>query len=253
MKTITSLAALMTGASALCSIANAQIPVTDAASIANDNLTRALDIVEQARQYAQMVQDFENQISQLTNLEDQLDAMTGTRGMGSLLNGVTEQGLRRYIPEDMNALLDLSSAAGGNTADAKAVFDALQADYGHVDPLIIDPTGGPVSLSADRRTRTTFAAMATAEGAYNQIRARTEAIEDMLTELDATTDVKASTDLQARIAAESALIENERLRLQSVQLQQTAATENEELVRQSQASRMNTPDFSGRQAFYDAR
>ena len=54
--------------------------------------------------------------------------------------------------------------------------------------------------------------MAASEQAYNNIAARIQTYETLLNELNNTTDLKASVDLQARISAENGMILTELMR-----------------------------------------
>ena len=84
-------------------LADAAMPVIDAA-----NLSRAVQqVMAWARQYGQMVQELQNQIQQITQLQNTFQALTGDRGFGNLMNGAADQLARRYLPDDMAQLYTL--------------------------------------------------------------------------------------------------------------------------------------------------
>jgi type IV secretion system protein VirB5 len=84
--------------------------------------------------------------------------------------------------------------------------------------------------------------MAGSEEAYNSISNRIEIYESLMEELNNTQDLKASVDLQARIAAENGLILNEIMRLQAMQIQQQTAADNETLIDYRHSSTANQYD-----------
>ena len=66
--------------------------------------------------------------------------------------------------------------------------------------------------------------------------------ETLLQELNSTEDLKSSVDLQARITAENGFIMSEIMRLQTIQMQQTAANDNEDLMNYRHANLANQYD-----------
>ena len=181
-----------------------------------------------------MTKDYAKQLEQLDQAVRQADAITGPRNMGSLKNSSLESELRRYLPNTWQQTMNMMNAQGLGSAGL-----GTQSIYGNLTDtfrplpgsefLPSDPTG-PIAQAVDRRNNTTYAAMAASEAAYNNISTRIETYEDLLEELNNTTDLKASVDLQARITAENGMILNELIRLQALQIQQNAATDNETLT-----------------------
>lgn len=215
--------------------ARAQYAVYDAASV-----TRL------ARQLDQMAQDYQKQIEQLDEAIKQTSALTGTRDMGSLANSALEAELRRYLPHTWQQTMDMIGTAGlpGSTSGAQSLYNDLYKTYSPMsgaDFIPADPAG-PMAKALDRRTNTAFAAMAASEQAYDNIAARIATYETMLAELNNAADLKASVDLQARIAAENGMILTELMRLKTIQLQQKAAEDNETLTNTRRAGSANKYD-----------
>ena len=71
-----------------------------------------------------------------------------------------------------------------------------------------------------------LANMSASEVAYGEIQKRVASIEEMMTLLDESEDLKTSTDLNARITAENSLLLAEMMRLQTLQMQMETANAN---------------------------
>lgn len=212
------------------------IPVYDATSYA-----------QFLSQLEQMSQDYQKQIEQLNEAIKQTNALTGSRGMGSLVNDSLESDLRRYLPNTWQETMSMMNATGLSNAGiiTQDKFNALLSTYQPVkgSELITSDPSGAAAQALDRRTGTTFAAMAAGEEAFNSIPHRMETYETLLSELDDTEDMKASIDLLARISVENGFILNEMVRLNAIQVQQNAAQDNRVLggyKRSHEANRYNS-------------
>lgn len=199
-------------------------------------------------QLDQMSKDYQKQLEQLDQAVKQANAMTGKRNMGSLANGSAESDLRRYLPNTWEETMHMMSSDGlGTTATGtQGIYSNLQSDYKPLSGsqlMTADPSG-TVSKAFNRRSNTTYAAMATAEQSYNSVEGHIGSYENMLNALDNTTDLKSSVDLQSRISAENGLIMSDLLRLNAVQMQQKSAEDNQALVNAARASAANKYDAS---------
>lgn len=211
------------------------IPVYDASTF-----------TQMVTQLNQMSKDYQKQLEQLEQAVKQANAMTGKRNMGSLANGAAQSDLRRYLPNTWEETMHMMSAGGlGATATGtQGIYSNLLSTYkplAGADLMTSDPSG-TVSKAFDRRSNTTYAAMATAEQSYNSIESRIGTYEDMLGELNNTTDLKSSVDLGSRISAENGLIMSDLLRLNAVQMQQKSAEDNQTLINAARASAANKYD-----------
>lgn len=211
------------------------IPVYDAAGFA-----------QFLTQLDQMAADYAKQLEQLNEAIKQTNSMTGTRNMGSLANSALESELRRYLPttwEDTMNMINANNIPSG-AVDTQSLYNNLYTRYNPIsgsDFIAGDPTS-PIAQALDRRTGTTYAAMAASEQSYNIIEGKISTYESLLDELDNTTDLKASIDLQARISAENGLVLNELMRLNAIQIQQRAVLDNEELTGYRRAATANQYD-----------
>lgn len=218
------------------SIACAQgIPVYDAAGFAQ--LISQIDA---------MAEDYQKQLEQLEQAVRQADAMTGPRNIGNVANGVFEQQLREYLPNTWQDTLNMinSGTIPNGALGTKNIYQNLYSDFSPAsgaDLLPSDPTN-PLIKAIDRRTSTTYAAISASEQAYNNIPVRMNTYQTLLTALNESDDLKASVDLQARIAAENGIVMNELMRLNAIQIQQNASLDNETLMHQRRARSFNIYD-----------
>ena len=211
------------------------IPVYDASSF-----------MQMATQLESMSKDYQKQMEQLEQAVKQANAITGPRNMGSLNNSPFDSDLRRYLPNTWEQTLNMMNAPGlGNSGSAtRSLYNNLSTTFKPLpgsEFLPSDPTG-PISQALDRRNNTTYAAMAASEQAYNNISSSIDTYENILHELDNTPDLKASVDLQARIDAENGMKMNELIRLNALQIQQNAASDNETLTNYRRAATANKYD-----------
>jgi type IV secretion system protein VirB5 len=190
-------------------LASAQIPVTDIANI-TQNLTNHLEtIAKWQQQYQQMTQ-------QISQLKQEYSALTGSRGLGTILN---DPAYRQYLPADWQAVYDAVQSGGyaGLTGRAKTLYEQNK---------IYDTC----SQFADLQRRTACEAMAVkgdqdkafALDAYDKAQARLDQINQLMDRINTTDDPKAIAELQGRIAAEEAMIQNEQTKLQMYQMVATA-------------------------------
>lgn len=213
------------------------IPVYDASTF-----------TQMVTQLDQMSKDYQKQLEQLEQAVKQANAITGTRNMGSLANGTAQSDLRRYLPNTWEETMNMMSAnnLGATAIGTQGIYNNLLSTYKPLSGshLMKSDPAGVVSKAFDRRNNTTYAAMAAAEQSYNSSDVRLQTYEDMLGELNNTSDLKSSVDLQTRISVENGLLMNDMLRMSAIQMQQKSAEENQALVNAARASAANQYDAS---------
>ncbi|MEM7621211.1 MAG: type IV secretion system protein [Pseudomonadota bacterium] len=211
------------------------IPVYDASSFAQ--LIAQVDA---------MADDYQKQIEQLEEAVRQSNAITGTRNMGDVANGLLEQQLREYLPNTWQDTMNIINSGNvpNGALGTQSIYNDLFSEYSPLsgaDLMPSDPTSN-VAKAIDRRTGTTYAAMSASEQAYNNIPVRMQTMDTLLNELNNSDDLKTSVDLQARIAAENGIALNELMRLNAIRIQQNASVENEALMNSRRASSFNVYD-----------
>ena len=181
--------------------ARAQIPVTDGASIAQSVAQQVETIAKWKLQYDQMM-------SQIEQAKQQYESLTGSRGLGTILN---DPATRDYLPGDWQAVYDSVKSGGysGLTGTGKTVYNANK---------IYDGCGH--FTIAQQRTSCEAQAVKGAQDkgfaldAYNSAKSRINQIDQLMQKINQTQDPKAIAELQARIGAEQANIQNEQTKLQ---------------------------------------
>lgn len=177
--------------------ARAQIPVTDIGAIAQ--LVSELQTLEQQVETARQ---------QLAQAQSEYQAMTGARGMERLLAGT----VRNYLPPTWG---DIRNALTGSAAYpdlARQLQSTITADAVLSDAQLSDLA--PVdrqSLEASRQSVALQQVLAQQGLAVTS--ERFAALQQLIDAIPSATDEKGILDLQARIAAEQDMLQNEQAKL----------------------------------------
>lgn len=181
--------------------AYAQIPVTDAASIAKQVANQVETIAKWKQQYDQMMQ-------QIDQAKQQFESMTGSRGLGTIMNNPA---LRDYLPSDWQGVYDSVKSGGysGLSGRGQGVYNANK---------VYDSCA--YITTADQRTACEARAVKASQDkgfaldAYDAAKSRINQIDQLMAKINETSDPKEIAELQARIASEQANIQNEQTKLQ---------------------------------------
>ncbi len=178
--------------------AHAQFAVIDVSSIVQ--LTQEVSVLRQQLTTA------ENELSQA---QSTFSAMTGTRGMQNLLSGT----VRNYLPTslgDLQAVLQGTSGTYGalsasvtSLVQANAVLSAQQVSQ--LSPAL------QARLVAARNANALLQAIA--GSALSTASSRFNSLQQLITAIGTASDQKGALDLQARIAAEQSMLQNDRAKL----------------------------------------
>ncbi len=191
-------------------LAYAQVAVIDVAS-----LTQLISEVQTLEQQVATAR------SQLAQAQSEYQSITGVRGMGQLLSGIT----RNYLPADWLALQSAVHGSGGYpalAADLQALLKTAAVLSGS-QMAILSPVVA-AQLQSGRQSVAllqglSHAALANASDRFAEIQQLIDAIA-------AAVDQKAILELQTRIAAEQGMLQNEQTKLQvlhqAMQAQQQA-------------------------------
>lgn len=153
------------------------IPVIDTTSLSQSAANFAKQMVELKNQV-------ENQIKQITELKNQVAAMTGSRNLAKLARETIDQA----IPESWKDIYNMKDIDLGS----------LQSGRG------FDPEGGIKALNN---------MVSQVEGIMKNTLQRQDTIQRLMAEVDLTQDIKASADLQNRIAAEQTSLANNQMQV----------------------------------------
>lgn len=178
--------------------AHAQFAVIDVAAV-----TQLLTEVQNLEQALTVAREH------LAEAQTELRSMTGDRGMERLLAGTD----RNYMPTDWEqvtaALNDTSSAYAALSAGIRqALAEDMVLTPQQVGTLSPD---GQRQLAADRNT--TALLQAVSRQALANASSRFAALQQLISTIGTASDQKGILDLNARIAAEQAMLENEQTKL----------------------------------------
>lgn len=200
------------------------VPVFDASTFGQ----AVKQIVEMGKQLLEMEK-------QTGKLEGIISDLTGPRDMSGLLNSAADGAARRYADSDLSSFIDLASGAGGlssNASDLATAAASIIRTYGLRSGAEMIPSApaGTRAKSIDLAQGTTLAAMTVGESAFNGSSERLATIEGLMGAIDGTPDLKASVDLNTRMQAQVALLLNEMLTVQALQLRSTGVAMGLEAV-----------------------
>jgi type IV secretion system protein VirB5 len=195
--------------------AHAQFAVIDVASVTQ--------LVSEVRQLEQQVATAR---SQLLQAQEEFQAMTGNRGLQSLLGGT----LRNYLPPDWSTLQGALQGTGGTAYSTLAADVTRSLNANAVlspQQLAALPPASGSTLQAGRQSAALLQAL-THEALANSS-GRFTALQQLIDGIGATHDQKSVLELQARTAAEASMLQNEHTKLedlyQGVQAERWAAAQ----------------------------
>lgn len=192
------------------------IPVIDVAHIA-----------ETVMQYQEMIKQLETLNSQLNQAKQQYESLTGGRGMGNLVRSTGA------IPKNWQETL--ASMQNGELGDLskqiRQTASLLDEDFfADVDEAIKDSLDKSMSGYTDQQ--------ALNQSFYDTATARAQKMESLANQIDSASDMKAISDLQARVAVEQAQLTNELIKMQS--LNQIAQQKRETQAQQQHQAAFKT-------------
>jgi hypothetical protein len=168
---------------------------------------------------------------QIDQLERQYESLTGSRGMGGLLNGTTEKKARRIADtlSDINETLLGVGVPASNPLSAQIA--TLRDTYQIPDAAeLFDANRVPAKVAAHNfASASTSTAIVLSEDAFTRANTSISRVESLLASVDTTPDLKASVDINTRMMAELAFMMADQSRLDAAASQMQAALANETL------------------------
>ncbi|ALJ08394.1 MULTISPECIES: type IV secretion system protein [Brevundimonas] len=220
--------------------------------VAGAPAARAQQIVHDPRALAQMIEEARTTLDQLKALQTQVEQ--GQRLFDSLndLSDVNALAGELGLPTVRNPLPDMRSLRAAANGDLGALGDlADRADAIRRDTRLYTPPTGDLSPagayyrdSLERAGARTARDLAVGEAVAGAADRRLEGLETLRSALDTAPNARAVMDLEARLAAEQALIQNEQVRLQGLALTQAAEARLEEQRARERAEAARTARMS---------
>src|SRR5581483_7831214 len=167
--------------------------------------------------------------AQLEQLRNQYQAVTGSYGIGGMLQGETVAA-ERIVPGSWQDVVRLQQAG-----QYKTKMDYYEGLMKAVDPALLQAAesrdSGAYKLSYDN----TRAAFAVTDATYDAVEMHRRNIEALIQRIDSTQNVKEAADLNNRLISENAMLQIAIARLAAVQGNLSASAQNDRL--QSHATR----------------
>ncbi|EKY29714.1 type IV secretion system protein [Brevundimonas diminuta 470-4] len=213
---------------------------------------QAQTLVHDPRSLAQMIQDARTAIEQLDSLKAQVQQ--GQELFASLneLSNVNAIAERLGLPEIRNPLPDMATLRSAADGDLSALGElAERADAIRRETRVYTPDAPSAAAEAlERAGARTARDLAIGETVDRAATDRLEGLEELRRALDTAPNARAVMDLNARLAAEQALIQNEQVRLQGLALTQAAeARLEDQRARERIAAERSARMDAYRQAF----
>lgn len=210
------------------------IPVIDTSQIAQVIAT----LQQQIKDYEEQLKQLTTMKEQFTNMQQRLQAMTGAKGISSILNGAAEK-TARTAAIDLKSIVDNAISGGtisGNVGDMNSIISDLKAKFDLTDLATFNSSAIPADKAIATLAGSGLAAVATADDSYKRANSAVTRVNALVDQIDNTADLKASVDFNTRVNAEVAVLILELIRVQSAQ---TNATGMQALhrARDGQASR----------------
>ncbi len=228
------------------------LPIAAALAAMTAVPAHAQQVVYDPASFAQMVKDARTAIEQLDSLKAQVQQ--GRELFASLndlsnVNGIAE---RLGLPEIRNPLPDMTTLRSAADGDLSALGEmAERADAIRRETRVYTPDAPSAAADAlERAGARTARDLAIGETVDRAATDRLQGLETLRRALDTAPNARAVMDLNARLAAEQALIQNEQVRLQGLALTQAAeARLEDQRARERIAAERSARMDAYRQAF----
>jgi len=178
-------------------------------------------------QVAAMAEQLTELQNQYAKAKQQYNSLTGSRGLGRIFHNPL---FRNYLPENWKTVYDSVKTGGyaGLTGSALDIFTSNN---------IFDFCGHLVEASQNRihceaRAVKPSQDKGFALDAFELAKQRLEQIEELMTAIDATDDPKSIAEIQARISAEQAMLQNEATKLELYKMVAAAESQIQQQIQQ---------------------
>jgi type IV secretion system protein VirB5 len=182
----------------LCPASRAQWAVIDVGAIVQ--LVQEVATLEQQLQVAEQT---------LTNAQQQYQAITGNRGMQSLLSGTN----RNYLPTNWSQLAAAITQTGGAYQALSVGTQSLMTANAVLTPQQVATLSPSEQAQLQSARQSAALLQSTSREALENTSARFASLQQLINAIPSATDQKGALDLQARIQAEQAMLQNENTKM----------------------------------------
>jgi type IV secretion system protein VirB5 len=182
----------------LCPASQAQFAVVDVGAIMQ--LIKQVTTLEQQLQTAQAT---------LTNAQQQFQAMVGNRGMQNLLAGTN----RNYLPTNWTQLIGAVGQTGGAYQALSAGVQSLMMANAVLTPQQIASLSPAEQTQLQTARQSAALLQSTSRQALDNTSTRFASLQQLISAIPSAVDQKGALDLQSRIQAEQAMLQNENTKM----------------------------------------
>lgn len=187
-------------------------------------------LIQEVNYWKQQIQAMSSQLNQL---QSTYNAMTGNRGMQNLLPMTPQQ--RNYLPTNWQGLMAALNALSGSYGALSTQLNASLTANAILTPAQLSRLS-PQEQAQLQSSRNSAALMqATSQQAMQASSQRFVTLQQLINAIPTATDQKGALDLQARIAAEQAMLQNELAKIQTL----NQALQADERARQQRAQELS--------------
>lgn len=183
-------------------------------------------------QYAQMVEQVAQLKAQLEQLKNQYQAVTGSYGLGGLMQGETLSAAN-IVPGSWQDVVSLQQAG-----KFKSKVDYYEKLMRTVDPALFDKDASRSTSAYKLSYDNTRAAFAVTDATYDSVETHRKNIEQLIQRIDGTQNIKEATDLNNRLVSENAMLQISVARLAAVQNNLNASAANDRVQAQATNAEM---------------
>lgn len=206
--------------------AHAGIPVIDVAALAQ----AIQQVMAWGQQYQQMAQQYQQLTQQFQQLQQTHNSLNGIRNLGDVMNNPALKGM---VPSDVATVYtSINQAGSGSLSGVAQGIRTASKLYNCEDRAGADKTNCEAILSMNAQSQ------AYEKNALQIATERVNQIQSLQGMINSTTDPKAIAELQARIAAEQAQIQNDANRLAVMKAMADTQMQAAEQARKEMAMKM---------------
>jgi type IV secretion system protein VirB5 len=220
------------------------IALTNSKAYAIDIVSDPTHMAETIAGWGKQASDMAGQLEQLqatvSTLQNQYNAITGTRNLGDILNNPL---LRDYLPPQMQQVYDSVQRGGfsGLTGSARSIRNASKI-FDSCNFIIAEDERDVCEARAVKGAQDKdFATQG-----FNQARERMNQIDGLMNKINQTKDQKAIEELSARIQIEQANLQNEAIKLQMYEM----LAKSEDRLQEQRQKELNARVWANRSHVY---
>jgi type IV secretion system protein VirB5 len=179
--------------------AQAQFAVIDVGAIAQ--LIQEVSTLEQQLAVAN---------NELTQAQTEYASMTGSRGMQNLLGGIN----RNYLPQNWTQLSQIISGSSGGYPAVASNYNSLVNSNAVMGPAQVAALSPSEQAELQAQRSSVALLQTTTRTALQNASDRFASLQQLISAIGQATDQKGALDLETRIAAEEAMLQDEQTKLQ---------------------------------------